>query len=60
LESSYSSFAFLVAIVTVLDGCYGMFVFSIFTLIGLLTLKLGVRRINCMRSIVIPTIMLYL
>jgi len=57
---SYSVFVFLVALIVALNGFHGLLVFSIATLIGILTLKLGVRRINCMGCIVIPTTMLYL
>lgn len=53
-------FTFNIALVYVLTGGYGLFIFAISTLIGFLTVIFRVRRVNCMGSLILPTILLYI
>ena len=57
---SYAVFFFLIALVVLIDGFFGLLIFSLATIIGLLTLKLGVRRVNCMGCVVVPALHLHL
>jgi putative membrane protein len=56
---SATVFIFLVASIYILTKEFGLFVFSIATLIGLATIFLKIRRINCMGSLILPTILIY-
>jgi putative membrane protein len=51
---------FLVLVIYKLTGAYGLFVFALSTLVGLLAVFLRVRRINCMGCIILPTVIFYL
>jgi len=63
VKQSYLSacvFVFLIALIYLLTGSYGLMIFSISTFVGLLTVFLNVRKINCMGCLIIPTIWIYL
>jgi len=53
-------FTFNIALIYILTKGYGLFIFAISTLVGLLTIIFRVRRVNCMGALIIPTILLYL
>jgi len=53
-------FTFNIALIYILTKGYGLFIFAISTLVGLLTIVFRVRRVNCMGALIIPTILLYL
>lgn len=52
--------AFLILFVVVLTGWFGLLIFALATPVGLSTLFLRVRRINCMGCLMIPVILIYL
>ncbi len=60
LKLSSTVFVTLLVLIYALTGSFGLLVFSVATLIGSLTVIFGVRRINCMGCLIVPTIMLYL
>jgi len=51
---------FLTIFVYLLTGWFGLAIFAVATPIGLSTLFLGVRRINCMGCLIIPVILMHL
>jgi len=53
-------FLFNLIVVYTLTHGYGLLVFSISTAIGFLAVIFKVRRINCMGSLIVPTILIYL
>jgi putative membrane protein len=53
-------FTFNTVVVYVLTQGLGLMVFAIATLIGFLAVALRVRRVNCMGSLMVPTILVYL
>src|SRR3989338_9223187 len=48
---------FLIALVYYSTGAYGLLVLSASTMIGRLSMRLGVKRINCMAALIIPTLL---
>lgn len=50
---------FLIAIVFLLTGFFGLAIFSTAIPIGLATAYLGVRRVNCMGSLIFPLMLYY-
>ncbi len=60
LKLSSTVFVTLMILIYILTGTFGLLVFSIATLIGSLAVVFGVRRINCMGCLIVPTILLYL
>ncbi|MFW5935907.1 MAG: tripartite tricarboxylate transporter permease [Candidatus Hadarchaeota archaeon] len=50
---------FLILFVIVLTGWFGLLIFAIATPVGLSTLFLQVRRINCMGCLMIPVMLIY-
>ncbi len=57
---SSTVFALNIAIVYALSGGEGLLVFSLATLVGFLAVFFKVRRVNCMGSLILPTILAYL
>ena len=57
---SFLVLSFNVALIYTLTGGYGLFIFSLSTLVGILTVFFRVRRVNCMGSLILPTILSYL
>ncbi len=60
LKLSVLVFAMLIFFTYVTTGAFGLFVFSLATIVGLLAVIFKVRRINCMGCLILPTILLYL
>ncbi len=60
LKLSSTVFVTLLVLIYALTGSFGLLVFSVATLIGLLAVIFEVRRINCMGCLIVPTILLYL
>ncbi|MET1125088.1 MAG: tripartite tricarboxylate transporter permease [Archaeoglobaceae archaeon] len=54
-----SVFAFLLALIALLTGVEGLAVFAVSSAVGLTAVKLGVKRINCMGSLIIPVTYFY-
>ncbi|ADB58470.1 tripartite tricarboxylate transporter permease [Archaeoglobus profundus] len=53
-------FVFNTIVVYALTGGYGLMIFALATLIGFLAVVFRVRRVNCMGSLIVPTILVYL
>ena len=53
-------FAMLIVFIYWLTGAFGLFIFSLATIVGLMAVIFKVRRINCMGCLILPTILLYL
>jgi len=51
---------FLTSLVLLLGGLFALSVYLISTLIGLIPPRIGVRRVNCMSSLLLPLIFYYL
>ena len=49
---------YLLAIVAVLDGFLGVVIFALASVLGFITIKLGVERTNLMGAVIIPTLLL--
>ncbi len=60
VKLSASVFAMLIVFIYSLTGSFGLFIFSLATIVGLLPVMFGVRRINCMGCLILPTVLLYL
>lgn len=58
--TSLSVLSFLFTMIFIISGLLGTYIFIISTVIGIYTIKLGVRRINMMGSLIIPVIIFYL
>ncbi len=57
---SASILTLLVTFIYLLTGAFGLFVFSLATIVGLLAVVFNVRRITCMGCLILPAILLYL
>lgn len=60
LKLSIFIFAMLIVFIYFLTGAFGLLIFSLATVVGLLAVIFRVRRINCMGCLILPTILLYL
>ena len=49
---------YLIFLIFVFDGFFGLLVLALSTILGILLIKCGVERINLMGSIIVPTILL--
>ncbi len=57
---SLAVFVFNTVVVYILTKGFGLMVFAVATLIGFLSVIFKVRRVNCMGSLILPTILIYL
>ncbi len=60
LKLSVFIFAMLIVFIYFLTGAFGLLIFSLATVVGLLAVIFRIRRINCMSCLILPTILLYL
>ena len=57
---NYFALFFTVLLVFILTGWLGLLVLATSTALGLLTVLLGVKRINCMSTLIVPTLLVML
>ncbi len=50
---------FLIAVVLLLTGLFGLLIFALAAVIGTLAVKLGVKRVNCMGCLMLPVMIRY-